>query len=106
MPNVHQHLFRVTSNAGAAVNSDPFFVGSEPVWINFFLAPGNLCELQVSPDRVDWSTALDDAMAGITGLGAVNRPVASRGQWVRMQVATDAGGPRAFAGMLTVVKDD
>lgn len=105
MASVHQHLFTVTSNAGAARQSDPVFVGTQDLEFQGILAPAALLELQVSPDRLNWAAAEDESGAAITGLGAVNRKVGSKGQWARLQVALDGGGARAYAAVLTVRKD-
>ncbi len=106
MAGIHQHLFTVTSAAGAAAQSDPVFVGSQDLEFQGVLAQGvTLLELQVSPDRLNWAAAEDESGAAITGLGAVNRKVGSKGQWARLQVAADAGGPRVHAAVLTVRKD-
>jgi hypothetical protein len=106
MASIHQHLFTVTSNNGAARQSDPVFVGGMRLEFQGILAQGaTLLELQLSPDRINWATAEDNSGTAITGLGAVNRNVESKGQWARLQVASDVGGARVHAAVLTVRKD-
>lgn len=104
MASIHQHLFTVTSSDAAAVQSDPVFVGSMAMEFQGIQAQGvTLLELQVSPDRLAWAVAEDNSGTPITGLGAVHRNVASKGQWARLQVATDASA-RVHAAVITIRK--
>lgn len=103
MANIHRHLFTVTSNALAAANSNMVRTGGEAMNIQFILAPGNNCVLEVSPDGVTWAVAEDNSGTVITGLGAVARNVATLGEYTRMQVA--AAAANAYAGVLTVRKE-
>jgi hypothetical protein len=106
MANIHLHLFTVTSSAAAAVQSDPVFVGSQDLEFQGVAVNAvTLLELPLSPDGVNWATAEDESGAIISGLGAVHRKVGSKGQWARLEVATDAGGARVHAAVLTVRKD-
>jgi len=70
--------------------------------IQFILAPGANLTLQVSPDKVNWTTAEDNSGTAITALGAVARNVATQAEYTRMQVAVAAVA--AYAGVLTVRK--
>jgi hypothetical protein len=103
MANVSRHLLTVTSNAGAATFSNSVRVGGEAMDIQFTLAPGNNCILQVSPDNVTWAVAEDNSGAAITGLGAVARNVGTQAEYARMSVAVAAVA--AYAGVLTVRKE-
>jgi hypothetical protein len=106
MANIHRHLFTVTSVNGVQANSDSVRVGGEDMTIQFILAPaGNLCTLEVSMDNVTWAVAEDNSGAVINNLGAVTRDVDTLAEYARMAVLTDAGGPRAHAGVLTIRKE-
>jgi hypothetical protein len=106
MPNILEHLFTVpVSSAQVAVSSDPWRTANEDTEVQFILAPGNLCHLQISQDRVNWATAIDNSGIAITNLGAVARSVATLAEYARLTVNTDAGAPRAYAAVLKVRKE-
>lgn len=106
MPNILEHLFTVpVSDTKGAVSSEPWRTANEDTEVQFILAPGNLCHLQVSQDRVNWATAIDNSGIGITNLGAVARSVATLAEYARFTVNTDAGAPRAYAAVLKVRKE-
>ena len=105
MPNITEHLFTVTSNTKAAVSSDPWRTANEDSEVQFILAPGNLCHLQISMDKVNWATAIDNSGVGITNLGAVSRSVATLAEYARFTVNTDIQGAQDYACVLKVRKE-
>jgi hypothetical protein len=105
MPNITEHLFTATSDAGQIVVTDAWRTANEAAEIQFILAPANLCHLQVSMDKVNWATAIDNSGVAINNLAAVARSVATLAEYARLSLHPDVGGPRAFAAVMTIRKE-
>jgi hypothetical protein len=105
MPNITEHLFEVTSNTKTAVSSDGWRTANEDTEVQFILAPRNLCHLQVSQDRVNWATAIDNSGVAITNLGPVSRSVATLAEYARFTVNTDVQGVEDYAAVVKVRKE-
>ena len=105
MPNITEHLFTLTSDAKAIVTSDAWRTANEDAEIQFILAPGNLCHLQVSQDKVNWATAIDNSGVAINNLGAVARSVATLAEYARFSVHPDVQGAQAYAAVMTIRKE-
>jgi hypothetical protein len=52
-------ISQVTSDAGATVEGDPVYVGSQPVEVQLH-GPGNLHNIQMSQDRINWGWRCGD----------------------------------------------
>ena len=105
MPNITEHLFTVTSDIKTAISSEPWRTANEDTEVQFILAPGNLCHLQVSQDRVNWATAIDNSGVAITNLGPVTRSVATLAEYARFTVNADVQGVQDYAAVLKVRKE-
>jgi len=95
----------ITSDAGAAVNSPWIRVGGMSMDVQFH-GPAALHVVEVSADKMDADVATDADGAAITALAAVYREIRERPQWARVQILTDAGGPRIFTADLMIHKED
>jgi hypothetical protein len=96
---------QVTSNVGAAVNSAWVHVGQQSFDVQFH-GPAALHVVQVSSDKQDADVATDADGAAITAVAAAYREVRERPNWARIQILTDAGGPRIFAAELLLKRED
>jgi hypothetical protein len=96
-------ISQVTSDAGATVEGDPVYVGSQPVEVQLH-GPGNLHNIQMSQDRINWVAANNVAAAAITAVGAGYHELREQPQWVRLQTA--AGGVAIYAATFVVRRLD
>jgi len=101
---------RVVSSASAAVNSEPIRVAGQQVAVQLECPTSTLGVLQVSDDARLWFTGnrrQDPATTALTALAQDTRnELYERPEWVRCQVATDAGGPQNFDFTITTREEE
>jgi hypothetical protein len=105
MPNITEHLFTLTSDLKVISVSEPWRTANEDAEIQFILAPANLCHLQVSQDKVNWATAIDNSGVAINNLAQVSRSVATLAEYARFNIHPDQQAPRAFAAVMKIRKE-
>lgn len=103
--NTRRIPVQITSNVGAAVSSDWFYVGGMSLDVQFH-GPAALHVLEVSSDKQDADVATDADGAAITAVAAAYREVRERPPWARVQILTDAAAARIFAAEIIVHKED
>lgn len=100
----------VMSAVGQAVaSSPPLKVAGQALDVHFMTPAANLVGLEISDDRATWHVPTDADGADINGPTAAiavddYREVRERAEWLRVTVAADAGGPRAFRAVIGVHK--
>lgn len=87
----------LASNAGAAVQGDPVRVAGMMLDIQFMLPIADLAGIEGSDDRATWHPLTDADGADINGPTAAiavddYRTIREQPEWVRLIIATDAGG--------------
>ena len=96
----------VTSVNGAAAVSTPVRVAGQLVGFQS-VAPSALVTIQISDDGQNWVTGtnLENVDLGTT-LQSLTEELKERPEWVRVSVATDAGGPQLYRVLFHVKKDN
>lgn len=111
MIGAKRETIAITSSAAAAVNGNPIHVDSNRLEFQIVSAPAALAQLEGSLDGTTWVDLNYDNAAGaytltvMNTLGAGYYLVHERPKYVRMVVATDAGGPRDYYAVLIVKTD-
>ena len=95
----------VTSAVGAAVDSTPVRVAGQLVGFQS-IAPSALVTIQISDDAQNWVTGTNLENVDLATLGSLTEELKERSEWVRVRVATDAGGPQLYRVLFHVKKDN
>lgn len=94
----------IESSTGGDVVSGSLRVGGNLFDVQID-APDTLVAIEVSGDKLTWYTATDIAGTALIGVGSSYAAGIREGaEWVRMRVATDAGGPQLYSALVMVHK--
>ena len=100
-----RHVVDLTSAVGAVADSRWIRVGNAKVTVQVVTAPNAVVQIEGNsgPGLVAATLTHEPAggVANMTALGAGIYTVRERPEWIRVHLAIDAGGPRAFRVILT-----
>jgi hypothetical protein len=92
-------MFHEIESAAGYITGPAFRMGSNG-WTNQFVAPGALCSLEGSNDKLNWRIMADASNSPISALADAMRVGRNRPAWLRFVVATDAMEPRLFTSII------